>query len=161
MNRILALLIGGYGGAAPLADVGLLVLRVFAGLTMASHGLGKVPPDAGLVETVASLGFAAPVFFAWSAGLAELVGGILLAVGLLTRPAAAAILFTMLVAGFILHGSQPFAEKELALLYAAVSFAFLLAGAGRFSLDGWIGERLLGSSAAVRPLGRDRAPSPR
>lgn len=117
-------------------DTALVILRVFVGLTMAfAHGLGKVPPPDMLVQGLTSMGFPAPLFFAWCAALAEFAGGLLIAVGLLTRPAAAALAFTMGVAGFVAHAADPFQMKELSLMYLVVSVFFLLNGAGKYSLD--------------------------
>lgn len=119
-----------------------LLLRVFIGLTMAfSHGMGKMPPSEMLIGGVSSLGFPMPEFFAWAAACAEVVGGLLLAVGLLTRPAAAFVAFTMLVAVFGVHGADPFEKKEMALLYLFSSLFFVLAGAGKFSLDQLLSRR--------------------
>lgn len=134
-----------FGGSAPPslpADIGLTLLRVSAGLAMAfAHGLGKVPPPDRFVGGIESMGFPAPLLFAWLAGLAELVGGLLLALGLLTRPAALSIAFTMFVAFFIRHGGDPFRDKELAFLFLAISIAFTLTGSGRFSLDRFLRGR--------------------
>nr|BFD58539.1 hypothetical protein CKG001_06460 [Bdellovibrio sp. CKG001]BFD61967.1 hypothetical protein BdHM001_06480 [Bdellovibrio sp. HM001] len=117
-------------------DMALTILRVFIGLAMAfSHGLGKLPPPEMLVSGVASLGFPMPEFFAWCAGLAEFVGGILLALGLLTRPAAAFVVFTMAVAAFGVHAADPFIKKEMSLLYLFASLFFVIHGAGRWSID--------------------------
>lgn len=117
-------------------DLALTMLRVFIGATMAfSHGLGKLPPSEMLVGGVASLGFPMPEFFAWCAGLAEFAGGILLMLGLLTRPAAAFVVFTMVVAAFGVHAADPFAKKEMALLYLFASLFFVIHGAGRWSID--------------------------
>ncbi|WP_235046249.1 DoxX family protein [Bdellovibrio bacteriovorus] len=117
-------------------DFALTVLRVFIGLTMAfSHGLGKIPPPEMLVEGVRSMGFPAPELFAWCAGLAEFAGGILLALGLLTRPAAAFMVFTMMVAVFGVHAADPFGQKEMGLLYLFTGLFFVLHGAGRWSVD--------------------------
>lgn len=117
-------------------DMALTILRLFIGLTMAfSHGLGKLPPSEMLISGVAALGFPSPEFFAWSAGLAEFAGGILLAIGLLTRPAAAFVVITMAVAAFGAHAADPFAKKEMALLFLFSSLFFVLHGAGRWSVD--------------------------
>lgn len=123
------------------ADIGFTALRVAVGLMMAvGHGLAKVPPVAGFVDAVGSLGFPMPAVFAWAAGLSELVGGLLIAAGLLTRPASLFLAATMGVAAFLKHGADPLfsrqgPSKELALLYFAAAVAFLLAGSGRFGLD--------------------------
>lgn len=132
------------GGQTPafLSDLALTVLRVATGLGMAlAHGLGKVPPTERFIGGVESMGFPVPVLFAWMAGLAELVGGILLALGLLTRPAALSIAGTMVVAYFIRHGSDPFAQKELAFLYLVLSATFVVLGSGRFGLDRFLRGR--------------------
>ena len=63
-----------------------------------------------------------------------LVGGALVAVGLLTRPAAALAAFTMLVALYR-HRVDPFAKWELAILYLVVMVAVAVRGAGRLSID--------------------------
>ena len=117
----------------------MTALRVAAGLLMAVlHGSGKVPPGEKLIDGVTALGFPAPVLFAWLAGLAELVGGVLLAIGFLTRPAALFLGFTMLVAVFGAHATDPVNVKELGLLYLFISLVFVSRGAGRWSIDRFI-----------------------
>lgn len=136
MAKLSNLYIGEAAPGSPLADLALVPLRVYAGLALAlAHGLGKLPVSEQFVSGVAELGFPAPLFFAWAAALAEFAGGLLLAAGLLTRPAAFFILCTMLTAAFRAHAADPFQVKEMALLYAAVALLFLLRGAGRYSLD--------------------------
>ena len=129
-------LIGGDGGASAIADAGLLVLRLIAGIALAfSHGIGKIPPSEPFVSTVGGMGFPLPDIFAWAAALAEFAGGLGLAVGLLTRPASALIAFTMATAFFIQHAADPFVTKEKAFLYGGVALLTLFMGAGRFSVD--------------------------
>lgn len=136
-----SLLFKGSASLGLTADFGLLVLRLFAGLVMAfAHGLGKLPPPQPFIDGVAALGFPMPEFFAWSAGLAEFLGGILLALGLLTSPAALFLAFTMLVAAFGAHGADAFNVQELSLFYLVVYFFFATYGAGRFSLDAIISK---------------------
>jgi putative oxidoreductase len=141
-------LFGGHSPEAGAVDLGLSILRVTTALMMAvGHGLHKLPPPEGFVGLIGSLGFPAPLLFAWTAGLAEGLGGLLLAVGLLTRWCALGILGSMLVAALIAHGSDPlFAvsgpSKELAVLYAWIMLVFVTTGAGRFSLDALLRRRL-------------------
>ncbi|MEC9466093.1 MAG: DoxX family protein [Myxococcota bacterium] len=126
-----------------LTDSALLIVRLVFGLSMAfAHGLGKVPPSDGFIGFVGSLGFPAPVFFAWAAGLAEFVGGIFIAAGLLTRVSGFFLLQTMLVAVFMAHGDDPFGKMEMGILYATVSLALMGTGAGRLSLDRLLSLRL-------------------
>jgi putative oxidoreductase len=125
---------GGAGGASAAVDFGLMALRVFAGLAMAfGHGIKKLPPPDGFVKGVVGMGM--PAFMAWGATFAELGCGILLALGLFTRPAATLILITMSVAFFGVHRNDPFGRQELALLYGFISLFFVLAGSGRFGVD--------------------------
>jgi putative oxidoreductase len=142
-KTILKNLLGNATVDCPWADGALTLLRVFAGLSLAlAHGLGKLPPSERFVAGVADLGFPAPALFAWAAGLSEFLGGLLVAAGLATRPAAAFACFTMLVAAFGRHAADPFDKKELALLYAAIMLAFVLVGAGRFGLDALVRKKV-------------------
>lgn len=121
----------------------LTALRIIAGLLMAFlHGAGKFPPSEKFIEGVASLGFPMPVLFAWAAGSTEFIGGILLAVGLLTRPVAILLAFTMLVAAFGKHIDDPMKVKEMALLYFSIAIIFASRGAGKWSLDNLISKKL-------------------
>ena len=120
-------------------DLGLLLLRVFTGLALAlAHGRGKFPPSPRFIDGVAKMGFPLPEVFAWAAAGAELIGGVLLAIGLLTRPSSALIAMTLGTAAFIRHANDPFGGKEKALLFLAIAILFLLAGAGRYSVDALI-----------------------
>src|SRR5687767_3254970 len=116
-------------GATP-ADLGLLVIRLFFGTTLAfAHGWGKVSDLGGFADKIANkvpmAGLLGP-----AAGLSEFVGGLLLAIGLFTRPAAFFAMVTMLVAGLYIHAADPFPKKELAFAYAAAAIALLIAGPG-------------------------------
>jgi putative oxidoreductase len=120
-------------------DFSLLLLRVFSGLAMAlAHGWGKLPPSPGFVESTGKLGFPQPEVFAWAAGITEFGGGILLVLGLFTRPSAFFLSFTMVVAAFMRHADDPFATKEKALLFLVIYIALLFTGSGRFGLDAFL-----------------------
>lgn len=115
-------------------DLGLLLLRV-AGFFMAfGHGLGKTPPSEGMINGVGEMGFPVPIFFAWMAALAEFGGGLLIGIGLFTRPAALLWIVTMSTAAFIRHAEDPFGTKEKALLYLVIGACLLFTGAGKYSL---------------------------
>ena len=66
---------------------------------------------------------------------AEFFCAILLILGFTSRLAAIPLMITMFVAGFIVHGADPFQVKEFALLYGIVFTALLITGPGKFSLD--------------------------
>ncbi|MEU1690201.1 DoxX family protein [Streptomyces hirsutus] len=130
-------------GPARAYDVGLLVLRLVLGLTMAAHGAQKLFGwfGGGGVEGTgmffASLGYPSPEAFAVVAGLTETLGGLGLAFGLLTPLAAAAVAGTMVNAIAVKWGGGFFApegvEYELVLTLAAVALA--LTGPGRIAVD--------------------------
>jgi putative oxidoreductase len=127
-------------------DGAALVLRVAFGLTLAlGHGLNKLKAPEVFLANVAKHGFPAPTLLGWLAILSEFAGGLLLALGLFTRPAAAMIALTLLGAAFKVHANDPFAKKELALAYAVVGLAFLIGGAGRYALDAVLQRRRRGA----------------
>lgn len=118
------------------ADLALLALRLWCGLVLAfSHGLGKVTDLEKFTTAVADKGFALPALMAALAAASEFAGGLLVAVGLLARPAALLVVVTMLVAAFYVHADDPFGKKEFALSYGVAALAILIGGAGRYSLD--------------------------
>jgi len=134
-----SILFGGESGLSFAANAGLTLVRIFAGVSLAlAHGLGKVPPSEGLVNATAKMGFPMPTVFAWAAGLSEFVGGILLALGLLTRFAGFFVAFTMVTALVGVHWADPFGKKELALLYLFIALTFMIKGANDWSIDGFL-----------------------
>ncbi|MEL6672891.1 MAG: DoxX family protein [Bacteroidota bacterium] len=131
----------------PWSNIGLLILRVFTGLSMAlAHGWGKLMNPGGITEGVTNMGFPMPGVFAWAAIISEFFGGILIAMGLLTRPASLFLTITMVVAAFIRHADDPFSRKEKALLYAAICLFLVMKGAGTYSLDQAISRRMDGGA---------------
>ncbi|HZN66498.1 MAG TPA: DoxX family protein [Tepidisphaeraceae bacterium] len=141
MKALRDVLFGGAGSGSWFGDIGLLVLRLTGLILAVGHGLKKWPPPEMFVGGVQKLGFPAPTFFAWMAVLSEVVGGFLLALGLLTRPAAFLVAGTMLVAAFGQHRSDPFfmgptgPSKEPAILFLLPALALLFTGAGRYGVD--------------------------
>lgn len=124
------------------ADLGLLLLRVVTGIALAyAHGMGKVPPSARFIARVGEMGLPAPELFAWLAGAAEFGGGILLALGLLTRPAAFLVFGNMVIVTLMAHAGDPFGDREKAVLFGAIALLYVLTGAGRYSLDALIRRR--------------------
>lgn len=122
-----------------LRSFGLFLARGFVGLTMAfGHGYGKILDLPKFTENVANQGYPYPEVFALAAVLSELVGGVLIALGLFTRGASLFLLITMLNAAFVVHQLDPFQKKEFALLYGATFLILLFVGPGRLSLDSLI-----------------------
>ena len=132
------ILFSGESGLSFGANAGLSLVRIFAGVLLAlAHGLGKLPPSEGLITGTANLGFPMPTLFAWAAGLSQFGGGILLALGFLTRFAGFFIAFTMLTALIGVHRADPFAKQELAFLYLFIALTFMIKGANDWSIDGF------------------------
>ncbi len=115
------------------------LLRMVTGLMFAQHGAQKLFGWLG-GDQVASV-----MSIFGVAGVLELFGGILIILGLFTRPVAFVLSGQMAVAYFMAHASRGFwpvvNQGELAVLYCFI-FLFLAAhGAGRWSLDDVIGRR--------------------
>jgi len=112
----------------------LSVLRVMAGLLILQHGTGKY-----LNFPVGPTNNASPLTPGGAAGLIELVGGVLVTIGLFTRLAAFILSGTMAVAYFYAHAPRGFYpilnQGELAVLYCFVFLYLAAAGGGPWSLD--------------------------
>ncbi len=119
-----------------LLDLGLLSLRVSAGLLMAiGHGYPKLMSWSTKSESFPDpLGVGSPLSLALAI-FGELGCSLLVALGLATRLSAVPVVVTMLVAAFIVHGDDPFRKQEFALVYAIPFITLILTGPGRFSLD--------------------------
>ena len=114
----------------------LSVLRIVAAFLFSAHG------DQKLFNFIGAPGWkgAMPAFtLAWVAGVLEFFGGLLLLVGLFTRPVAFILSGMMAVAYFGWHapgGFWPIVNKgELAVLYCFVFLYLAAAGGGPWSLD--------------------------
>lgn len=127
-------------------DVGLLIMRVGLGISFLFHGWPKMVggPEvwAAYGERMAlatGIGFL-PTFWGFMAAVAELIGGALIIVGLMTRPATI-LLFTTMVVATLYHfnngdGFGGFSHPmEVGFAFVALFFW----GAGRFSLDNKLG----------------------
>lgn len=145
--------------ASSRTDLTLLLVRLVLGLTFLMHGLDKLDDLNGTEQFFDSLGIPAPAVMAPFVALLEVVGGIALIVGLLAPLFALALAGDMLVAALTQHVDKGFFVQdggyELVLVLGIASLGILLAGAGRFSLDGalGLGDRLPGypgGTGAVR-----------
>jgi putative oxidoreductase len=141
-SKLKHLVFGGPGTGSQVGDAGLLVLRLFTGLSFAfAHGLDKLRDPSKIIGGLTNMGFPAPTLLGWLAILGEFGGGLLLAIGLATRFGAFLVGFTMCVAGLVVHRNDPFQVKELAFAYLAIAIALLLIGPGRYSVDAMIEPR--------------------
>jgi len=122
-------------------DFGLLLLRIGLGIMMIMHGWPKLT---GGPEVWTKLGGAMsnfgisfmPEIWGLAAALAELLGGVLLAVGFAMRPACIALAGTMFVAMmFHISAGDPFKDWSHAAELLIVFVSLLFIGAGKFSFD--------------------------
>ncbi|ABK05482.1 DoxX family protein [Arthrobacter sp. FB24] len=124
-----------------LTTTALTILRVIAGFLFAAHGWQKFNEwtIAGTQVSFAKMGVPAAELAAPAVATLELVGGIALVLGVLTRVFAALLAVDMLGALFLVHASAGvFAATggyELVLLLAAGALAIALTGAGRLAVD--------------------------
>jgi putative oxidoreductase len=124
-------------------DLGSLALRLTFGLAMLfGHGWGKALKLFGdePIKFADVLGMGETLSLALAV-FSEVVCSALIALGLFTRWAIIPSLITMLVALFIIHGDDPFAKQEKALLYGTAYLAIFLIGPGRISLDNLIRKK--------------------
>lgn len=126
-------------------SLGLLFFRlIFGGFMLFGHGWGKLmnfsakkevfPDPLGIGGTL-SLG---------GAVFSEVVLAALIMVGFLTRLSAIPLIFTMLIAAFVVHGPDPFflpgKSKEPALIYLTAYLLLLFTGPGKYSVDSLLGK---------------------
>ena len=117
-------------------DLALLILRLGVGGFMLTHGIPKIDRL-----------FESPIKFADPIGLGEplsliltLIGEvvcpILIIIGFKAKLAAIPSIITMAVAAFVVHRNDDIGTKEHALLFLIFFLVILLAGAGKYSVDG-------------------------
>ena len=128
-------------------DIGLLITRVLLGVILIAHGWEKFVLD-GLSttgEAFESMGVPAAQAAAMFAGAVELIGGILLIIGLLTPIVAALVVIVMFGAYLLVHmGAGVFAADggwELVAVIGLAVVVFALVGTGRYSVDALIASR--------------------
>jgi putative oxidoreductase len=129
--------------------LGLLIIRVVAGLTMAAHGGQKLfgwfegPGRRGTAGMMDKLGYREPAIMASLAGLAEFAGGLGLALGFLTPLAAIAIVVVMLNAAYTVHLKNGFWNTaggcEYPLVISAIAVGIAATGPGDASADNALG----------------------
>ena len=129
-----------------------LALRIPIGIILIAHGSQKLfgwfggYGLEGTGQWMASIGLTPGYLMALMAGSSEFFGGLFLLLGLLTRPTALVLSFTMIIAIFSVHiGNGLFLanngyEFGLALLAATVSLA--VSGAGKFAIDNLFANRI-------------------
>jgi putative oxidoreductase len=124
-----------------MATLALAILRVVLGFIFAVHGWQKYNDIgvAGMQAGFGQMGVPNAEVFAVLVIVLELVGGVLLILGFLSRPIAALLAVEMIGALVLVHAPNGFFVNEngyeLVLILAAAALTIALAGPGRFSLD--------------------------
>ena len=138
------------GASLTLDSASWTLIRLAAGLILMPHGAQKLFGwfgGGGLAGTAQyfeqNLGLYPGLLFAGTAGLTEFLGGLFLAIGLLTRLSAAAVVALMAYATFFVHlGNGYFwtaGGYEYPLLWGLVALAFVVRGGGELSVDRAVG----------------------
>ena len=137
-----------------------LPLRLMLGIGFLYHGLPKLSAEGHqqIVAMIQGMGLFAPEFWGWVVAIAEVVGGLFLIFGFLTRIISVVLSIHMLVAAFAIHlpagfnfinirGMTPEGPQfglpgyEVNLLYIAGLLALAIGGAGALSVDRFLWER--------------------
>lgn len=130
-----------YGSLSEFAET---LLRVVAGLALVTHGFPKILNPLGPVGLVESLGFfpGPPEFWSVLLSLTEFFGGIFIAIGFLTRPAAFAATISLLVTVYFhwILKSEGYGGAEKSILWVAIMFYFAIRGANSQSVDARLGK---------------------
>lgn len=130
-------------------DLVLLILRVGVGVMMLVHGFPKLQMllAGGEIQFPGVMGMGPAVSLALAV-FAEFLCSIFLILGLATRLAAIPLIVTMLIAVFVIHANDPFANQELGLHYLLTYISLLILGGGKFSVDAF----LLRQKQIIRPV---------
>ena len=147
MPQLIIPALGGIYGA--LSKYTLPLIRVVTGLFLMPHGAQKLfgmfggNPDA-MAGFFSKIGVEPAATMVTVVGTVEFFGGLLLALGLLTRPAAAAAFVLLLVAVFKVHMANGFfwssGGYEYPLMWAVLALVFVIRGGGECSIDRKIGK---------------------
>ena len=113
------------------------LLRIVTGLLFLEHGTGKI-----FGFPWSSMAFPPPFSLFWMAGWLEVIGSLLLILGLFTRPAAFVLAGEMAIAYWMIHAPVSFFpiinRGEAAILFCFIFLLFAAAGPGKWSIDGWL-----------------------
>lgn len=140
------------------SNIAYPMIRFFAGAMLVPHGAQKLfemfgGNFAGSVKFFGAMGFDSPEIWVYAAGAVEFFGGILIAIGLLTRPAALGAAILLLIAAIYVHmltlsgvyeGKGGFFWTKLGyeypLLWGIVMISIFFKGGGKMSVDSKLGK---------------------
>ena len=135
MKKLLNFFLFGKSTGEGMASLGLLILRVAAGVLMMTHGWSKIQNFEGMVQSgFDPVGMGATLSVVMLIG-AEFIAALFIVLGLLTRLSAVPLIVAMSVAAFVAHASDPLQVKDLSLIYLTIFATLMITGAGKYSLD--------------------------
>jgi putative oxidoreductase len=139
-------------GAGKLHNVQLLLFRIILVVGFYQPAMMKVKNLEGIAEWFGSMSYPFPMVSAILATTTEVLGIVLLTLGLGTRIIAVPMIFVMLVAIFTTHISNGFAAGdngfEIPLYYILMLLALVVNGSGKYSIDNLLERRRLSPGAA-------------
>ena len=122
------------------ADLALLILRVSIASLMLVHGIPKmISLISGNIQFPGLFGMS-PALALRLTVFAEVICSVFILLGIATRLAVIPLIITMLVAVIFVHGGDPYAKQEPALMYLLPYVVLLIAGSGKYSFDGLRGK---------------------
>ena len=136
-------------GTKKISEHGIVILRLWLGIIMIKHSYPVVLNNgfAEFGDWLKSMNIPMPYIMAYLAKCGEFFGGIMLALGFLTRIGALLILINMIVAVSVVSHFTIFSEAELAFDYLLIALTIFLFGPGQLSIDYFISnKRNTGSS---------------
>lgn len=122
-------------GPEPLQkNLAALLLRALSGGLMIMHGLPKMQNYDQYVTDFNPIGLGNDVSLSLAI-FGELICGIFILLGFLTRLSVIPMLITMVVAFFVVHAADEFMVKELSFVYMILAVVLFLLGSGKYSVD--------------------------
>lgn len=115
----------------------LILIRIITGIIIAIYGLEIFNHDKmyGNVAWLTDIHLPAPLFMAYLGKVTELIGGVMLIAGLLTRLVAIALVINMTVITFFMGKGHILGDEQLPFLLLLLFLSFIFWGAGKWSLD--------------------------
>ncbi|GAB1364377.1 DoxX family protein [Rhodobacter sp.] len=126
-----------------LHDYAETLMRVICGVIFAVHGWPKLLEPFAATGMVEGLGFYPGAFWSPLLSVTEFVAGVLIAIGLFTRPAAVAATIILLVTVYAhwVAFDQGYAGAEKSILWLAMTIFFAVRGSNRQSVDAMLGRQ--------------------
>ena len=114
----------------------LLLARIIFGALFLTHGITKMHIYSEMPELFPNPIGLGSTLSLWLVLFAEILCSLGFILGILFRLCLIPMIFTMCIALFVIHAGDPFAAKELSLMYLTIFVLMYVTGPGRYSIDG-------------------------